>query len=77
MTRIVFAALLAVGVATSANAGVSVAPLKTEAGVTRVAAGCGAGMWRGAGGVCHPMATGRACPAGYHLGPDHRRCWPN
>jgi hypothetical protein len=77
MTRIVFAALLAVGVASSANAGVSVPPLKRELGVTRVAEGCGRGMWRAPNGACHPMYNGRACPVGFHLGPDRRRCWPN
>jgi hypothetical protein len=28
-----------------------------------------------AGVVYAPM--GRACPYGYHLGPQGRRCWPN
>ena len=23
------------------------------------------------------VAPGRACPIGYHLGPQGRRCWPN
>jgi hypothetical protein len=77
MTKILFAALLAVSVATSANAGISVAPLKSDYGVSRVAEGCGPGMWRGPGGRCHPMFNGRACPPGYHLGAEHRRCWPN
>ena len=45
--------------------------------VTLVAEGCGPGWWRGPGGHCHPMAMGRACPPGYHLGPEGRRCWPN
>ena len=77
MTKVVLAALLAVGVATSANAGISVAPLKSDSGVTRVAEGCGPGLWRGPGGRCHPMFNGRACPPGYHLGPEGKRCWPN
>lgn len=77
MSRIIFASLLAIGVATSANAGVSIAPLKSETGLTRVAEGCGAGWWRGPGGHCHPMYNGRACPRGYHLGAERRRCWPN
>jgi hypothetical protein len=42
-----------------------------------VAERCGAGWWRGPGGRCHPMFNGRACPPGYHLGPERRRCWPN
>jgi hypothetical protein len=45
--------------------------------VITVAEGCGAGWWRGPGGRCHPMFNGRACPPGYHLGPERRRCWPN
>ncbi len=77
MTKIVLGALLAVAVATSANAGFSVSPLAGDRGVTRVAEGCGPGMWRGPHGRCHPMFNGRACPRGYHLGPNHRRCWPN
>jgi hypothetical protein len=75
--RIVLAGLLAIGLASSANAGMPVAPLKASAGLTRVAEGCGPGMWRGPGGRCHPMFNGRACPPGYHLGAEHRRCWPN
>jgi hypothetical protein len=45
--------------------------------VTRVAERCGPGFWRGPRGVCHPMFNGRACPPGYHLGPERKRCWPN
>jgi hypothetical protein len=45
--------------------------------VIPVAEGCGRGFWRGPGGMCHPMFNGRACPPGYHLGPERRRCWPN
>jgi hypothetical protein len=29
-----------------------------------------------AGGVVYAPAA-RACPIGYHLGPQGRRCWPN
>ena len=38
---------------------------------------CGPGWWRGPEGHCHPMATDRACPRGYHLGPEGKRCWSN
>jgi hypothetical protein len=38
---------------------------------------CGPGWWRGPGGFCHPFATNRACPVGWHLGPEGERCWPN
>ncbi|HKD25963.1 MAG TPA: hypothetical protein VKC66_08580 [Xanthobacteraceae bacterium] len=47
------------------------------AGAANAAEGCGPGWWRGPGGFCHPMATNRACPVGWHLGPAGRRCWPN
>lgn len=70
--------LLACGFATAATAGVF--PMQrsnTSSLVITVAEGCGPGWWRGPGGRCHPMYNGRACPRGYHLGPEHRRCWPN
>ena len=50
---------------------------KTDTLVTKVAEGCGPGFWRGPNGRCHPMYNGRACPPGYHLGPERKRCWPN
>lgn len=46
-------------------------------GVANAAEGCGPGWWRGPGGFCHPFATNRACPVGWHLGPEGQRCWPN
>jgi hypothetical protein len=75
--RTILAAVLAIGLASSANAAMPVAPLKGDIGITRIAEGCGPGFWRGEGGRCHPMFNGRACPRGYHLGPEHHRCWPN
>jgi len=45
--------------------------------IVKVAEGCGPRFWRGPGGRCHPFAVGRACPVGYHLGPEGKRCWPN
>lgn len=70
--------LLACGFATAATAGVfPVQRSNTGSLVITVAEGCGPGWWRGPGGRCHPMYNGRACPRGYHLGPEHRRCWPN
>jgi hypothetical protein len=75
--KIVLAGLLAVGVATSASAAMPVAPFASDSGIVRVAEGCGPGFWRGPHGACHPMYNGRACPRGYHLGPDGHRCWPN
>ena len=46
-------------------------------GAANAAEGCGPGWWRGPGGWCHPMAVARACPVGWHLGPEGQRCWPN
>jgi hypothetical protein len=67
------------GLATAASAGVfPVQPTTNNSSlVINVAEGCGRGEWRGPGGRCHPMFNGRACPPGYHLGPERRRCWPN
>jgi hypothetical protein len=74
-----FAAMLTLGVATAASAGVFPVQRGNADGllIITVAEGCGPGMWRGPGGRCHPMFNGRACPPGYHLGPERRRCWPN
>jgi hypothetical protein len=75
---IILGATFIIGLATVASAGIVVAPVgKTDSLITRVAEGCGPGWWRGPGGRCHPMFNGRACPPGYHLGPERRRCWPN
>jgi hypothetical protein len=66
------------GLATAANAGVTPAPVGNAASpIVKVAEGCGPGFWRGPGGRCHPFAVNRACPPGYHLGPEGKRCWPN
>jgi hypothetical protein len=69
---------LALGLATAASAAVTPAPPGiSNSPVVKVAEGCGRGWWRGPGGRCHPMFDGRACPPGYHLGPERKRCWPN
>lgn len=47
------------------------------ANAASAAEGCGAGFWRGPHGHCHPFAVNRACPRGYHLGPEGKKCWPN
>jgi hypothetical protein len=74
---LVLSAALVFGLATAASA-MSAAPVTTSGGlVIKVAEGCGPGFWRGPAGKCHPMAVGRACPIGYHLGPEGKRCWPN
>jgi hypothetical protein len=74
---LIVSASLAFGLATAADAAISPAPVGDAAAIVKVAEGCGPGFWRGPAGHCHPYARGRACPAGYHLGPDARRCWPN
>lgn len=69
---------LAFGVATVASAAVTPVPAgNANTLVIKVAEGCGPGFWRGPGGRCHPMFDGKACPAGYHLGPHRKKCWPN
>ena len=69
---------LAFGLTTAASAAVTPVPVGVpNSAVFKVAEGCGPGWWRGPGGRCHPMYNGRACPPGYHLGPERRRCWPN
>ena len=74
---IVLSAALAFGLATAASAGIAPAPVGSAEGlVVKVAEGCGPGWWRGPNGRCHPYAVRRACPAGYRLGPDGKRCWP-
>jgi hypothetical protein len=78
MRATILGAALAIGFASMANAGFAPNAIGNTGGtVIRVAEGCGPGMWRGPGGRCHPMAMNRACPVGYHLGPEGKRCWPN
>jgi hypothetical protein len=75
---LVLTAVLMAGLTTMASAGFAPNAIgKPDSSVTRVAEGCGPGWWRGPEGRCHPMARGRACPRGYHLGPEGGRCWPN
>ena len=75
--RLILGALLALGMAVSAQAAMIAPPVERGPAVTLVAEGCGPGWWRGPAGRCHPMAMGRACPRGYHLDPEGHRCWPN
>jgi hypothetical protein len=75
--KLILGALLALGMAASAQAAMVAPPVEKAPAVTLVAEGCGPGWWRGPGGHCHPMAMGRVCPPHYHLGPEGRRCWPN
>ena len=74
----VLGAALAFSFATASSAAITPAPIGTSSDLTiRVAEGWGPGFWRGPGGRCHPFATGRLCPPGYHIGPEGKRCWPN
>jgi hypothetical protein len=75
---IVFSAALSFGLATAASAGIAPTPIgNADRLVIQVAEGCGPGLWRGPNGRCHPMYNGKACPRGYHLGPERKRCHPN
>ncbi len=75
--RLMLGVALVFGPAASAEAAMTVVQPPAERGIVRVAEGCGPGFWRGPAGVCHPFAVARACPVGYHLGPEGQRCWPN
>jgi hypothetical protein len=79
MMRTVFLGVaLAFGLATVAGAAVTPAHVGNATSlVIKAAEGCGPGLWRGPGGLCHPMFDGRACPPGYHIGPERKKCWPN
>jgi len=77
VSKLILGALLTVGLAASAQAAMTVPSVDKGPAVTLVAEGCGPGFWRGPAGRCHPFATNRMCPRGYHLGPEGRRCWPN
>ena len=75
---LILSGALAIGLATAAGAGIAYTPIqKSDSLIVKVAEGCGAGFWRGPGGRCHPFAVHRACPPGYHVGPEGKRCWPN
>jgi hypothetical protein len=74
----VLSVALALSVSSMASASMVQAPIAAgSAGIIKVAEDCGPGFWRGPQGFCHPFATNRACPVGFHLGPEGERCWPN
>jgi hypothetical protein len=74
--RLLLGTVVVISLATIANAGPNTIATPDRF-IVPVAEGCGPGWWRGPEGRCHPMARGRACPRGYHLGPEGGRCWPN
>ena len=74
----VIGAALALDMTAAASAAVTPALIGVSNGlVIKVDEKCGRDMWLGPGGKCYPMYNGRACPIGFHLGPDRRKCWPN
>lgn len=84
--RLVPAALLAASLAAPAMALPLVqdgATTGVDAPIIRVYDGCGPYAHRGPYGGCRPggqaggYVRGVSCPAGFHIGPYGRRCWPN
>jgi len=77
------AALLAAGLAAPASALPLMAVPAPSAAIVQVYGGCGPYGHRGPLGYCRPggqaggYIRGRSCPAGFHIGPYGRRCWPN
>ena len=58
------------------------APSSTGGPIVLVRDGCGPDYHRDGAGYCRPnwreWENGwRACPPGWHLGSEGRRCWPN
>jgi hypothetical protein len=73
---LILGAAMVIGIA--ANAGFAPNAIgNADKSVIRIAEECGPGWWRGPEGRCHPMAKGRLCPKGHHLGPEGGRCLPN
>jgi hypothetical protein len=73
--------LVAAALAIPAQAAPIVTSGSTVAGsIILVEGGCGRDYHRDERGYCRPNwreFQGRACPPGWHLGPEGRRCWPN
>jgi hypothetical protein len=75
---LILSVAMVMGIATIANAGFGPGAIGNPDKLwIRIAEECGPGWWRGPEGRCHPMAKGRVCPKGYHLGPEGGRCLPN
>ena len=76
-------ALAAAGSISGAKAAATILPGGAVNGpIVLVEGGCGPDYHRGPDGYCHPnwrewQNGWRACPPGYHLGREERRCWPN
>jgi hypothetical protein len=73
--------VMAVALVTPIQAAQTVAPEPTVSNPIILAeGGCGRDYHRDYAGYCRPNWRdwdGRACPPGWHLGPEGRRCWPN
>jgi hypothetical protein len=57
-------------------------PASSASSIIMVEGGCGRDYHRDERGSCRPNwrewePGSRACPPGWHLGPEGRRCWPN
>ncbi|MGA3003618.1 MAG: hypothetical protein ABSE20_18025 [Acetobacteraceae bacterium] len=55
-------------------------PTSNASSIILVEGGCGRDYHRDDRGLCRPNWREwdhRACPPGWHLGPERRRCWPN
>lgn len=77
-------AVAALSLALAVPAGAAPVDLDTSAGrIIPVFGGCGPYSHRGPFGGCRPggqwggYIRGASCPAGFHIGPYGRRCWPN
>ena len=78
LRRFALTAAITLSISSFASASMLPAPVTPgDNGIIKVAEDCGPGWWRGPQGFCHPFATNRACPVGWHLGPQGQRCWPN
>lgn len=85
LSKLLIGTALVFAFVSGAQAAMSLAPLSGDPTVTRVAEGCGKGMWRGPHGHCHPFegpggsnrGTEFACPPGMHIGKVHDRCFPD
>jgi hypothetical protein len=81
--KAVLGLILATALAVPASAAVSIVPGSTVTNPTiLVEGGCGRDYHRGEDGRCRPNwreweQGWRACPPGWHLGHEGRRCWPN
>ncbi len=86
MLKLMSLSLIAtMGFAGLASASTMVLPVPpSQSAIVLVGEGCGYGLWRsGLDNRCRRIGrsghgvAGDFCPAGWHIGPDRRACWPN